>query len=37
MINIENKSRINFEFELKGFSASLNKIDRMLQDSMLNY
>jgi LPS-assembly protein len=37
MINIENKSRINFEFELKGFSASVNKIDRMLQDSMLNY
>ena len=37
MINIENKSRINFEFELKGFSASVNKVDRMLQDSLLNY
>ena len=37
MINIENKSRINFEFELKGFSASVNKIDKMLQDSLLNY
>ena len=37
MINIENKSRINFEFELKGFNSSINKIDKLLQNSILNY
>jgi lipopolysaccharide assembly outer membrane protein LptD (OstA) len=37
MINIENKSRINFEFELKGFNSSINKIDKLLNNSILNY
>ena len=37
IIRIENKSRINFEFELKGFNSSINKIDKLLQNSILNY
>jgi hypothetical protein len=37
IIQIENKSRINFEFELKGFNSSLKKVNRLLNNSLLNY
>jgi hypothetical protein len=37
IIKIENKSRINFEFELKGFNASYKKMNRLLNNSLFNY
>ena len=37
IIQIENKGRINFEFELKGFNSSPNKINRLLNNSLFNY
>jgi hypothetical protein len=37
MIEIENKSRINFEFELKGLNSSLRKVNKLLNTSLLNY
>lgn len=37
IIQIENKGRINFEFELKGFNSSTNKINRLLNNSLFNY
>ena len=37
IIQIENKGRINFEFELKGFNSSSNKINRLLNNSLFNY
>ena len=37
IIQIENKSRINFEFELKGFNSSFKKVNRLLENSLLNY
>jgi lipopolysaccharide assembly outer membrane protein LptD (OstA) len=37
IIQIENKSRINFEFELKGFNSSFKKVNRLLNNSLLNY
>ena len=37
IIRIENKSRINFEFELKGLNSSFEKISRFMNNSILNY
>ena len=37
IIKIENKSRINFEFELKGFNASYKKMNKLLNNSLFNY
>ena len=37
IIQIENKGRINFEFELKGFNSSFKKVNRLLENSLLNY
>jgi LPS-assembly protein len=37
IIEIENKGRVNFEFELKGFNSSSNKINRLLNNSLFNY
>ena len=37
IIQIENKGRVNFEFELKGFNSSSNKINRLLNNSLFNY
>jgi LPS-assembly protein len=37
MIQIESKSRINFEFELKGINSSFDKINRFLNNSLFNY
>ena len=36
MISLENKSRITFEFELKGLSSKKNKLTRFFQQSILN-
>ena len=36
MISLENKSRITFEFELKGLSSKKNKLTRFFQKSILN-
>ena len=35
MISLENKSRITFEFELKGLSSKKNKLTRFFQKSIL--
>ena len=37
MISIENKSRINFEFELKGLNSSFEKVSRFINNSILDY
>ena len=37
IIRIENKSRINFQFQLKGFNSSVNKVGRFLNDSIFEY
>ena len=37
IIQIENKGRINFEFELKGFNSSLDRVNRFLNNSLFNY
>ena len=37
IIDIENKSRINLSFELKGFNSSFDKISRLFNNSLLNY
>ena len=37
IINIENKSRINLSFELKGFNSSFDKMTRLFNNSLLNY
>ena len=37
IIRIENKSRINFEFELKGLNSSFEKINRFINNSVFNY
>lgn len=34
IIKIENKSRINFEFELKGLNSSFNKVNKFLNNSL---
>jgi LPS-assembly protein len=37
MIDIESKSRISFEFELKGLNSSFDKVDRLFNNSLFNY
>ena len=37
IIRIENKSRINFEFKLKGLNSSFDKISRFMNNSILNH
>ena len=37
MIEIENKGRINFEFELKGLNSSFDKVNRLFNNSLFNY
>ena len=37
IIDIENKSRINLSFELKGLNSSFDKISRLFNNSLLNY
>ena len=37
IIKIENKSRINFEFELKGLNSSFEKVSRFINNSILDY
>jgi hypothetical protein len=37
IIKIENKSRINFEFELKGLNSSFEKVSRFFNNSILDY
>jgi lipopolysaccharide assembly outer membrane protein LptD (OstA) len=37
IIRIENKSRINFEFEFKGLNSSFEKVSRFMNNSILNY
>ena len=37
IIRIENKSRINFEFEFKGLNSSYEKINKFMNNSILNY
>ena len=37
IIRIENKSRINFQFEFKGLNSSFEKINRLMNDSIFNY
>ena len=35
MISLENKSRITFEFELKGLTSKKNKLTRFFQEAIL--
>lgn len=37
IIRIENKSRINFQFEFKGLNSSFKKINRLMNNSIFNY
>ena len=37
IIRIENKSRINFQYEFKGFNSSLGKIKRFIENSTFNH
>ncbi len=37
ILRLENKSRINFQFELKGLSSSFKKFNQLMNDSLLNY
>ena len=37
IIRIENKSRINFQFEFKGLNSSFEKISRLMNNSIFNY
>ena len=37
IIRIENKSRINFQFEFKGLNSSFKKIGRLMNNSIFNY
>ena len=37
IIRIENKSRINFEFEFKGLNSSLEKVSKFMNNTILNY
>jgi LPS-assembly protein len=36
-IAIENKGRINFEFELKGLNSSFDKMNKLFKSSLFNY
>ncbi len=37
IIMIENKSRVNFQFEFKGLNSSFEKIGRLMNNSIFNY
>ena len=37
IIRIENKSRVNFQFEFKGLNSSFEKINRLMNNSIFNY
>ena len=37
IIRIENKSRINFQFEFKGLNSSFEKMNRLINNSIFNY
>jgi len=37
IISIENKSRVNFQFEFKGLNSSFEKIGRLMNNSIFNY
>ena len=37
IIRIENKSRVNFQFEFKGLNSSFEKISRLMNNSIFNY
>ena len=37
MISIENKSRINFEFELKGFTGSRTQLNKFFSNAFVNF
>jgi len=37
IIRIENKSRVNFQFQLKGLNSSLKKVGRFFENSLLDY
>ena len=37
IIRIENKSRVNFQFEFKGLNSSFEKINRLMNHSIFNY
>ena len=37
IIRIENKSRINFQFEFKGLNSSFEKMNRLMNNSIFNY
>jgi hypothetical protein len=37
IIRIENKSRVNFQFQLKGLNSSINKVGRLLNNSIFDY
>ena len=37
IIRIESKSRINFEFKLKGLNSSFEKVSRFMNNSLLNH
>ena len=37
IIEIESKSRINFEFELKGLNSSFEKVGKLINNSLFNY
>jgi LPS-assembly protein len=37
VIDIESKSRINFEFEFKGLNSSFEKMNKLFKNSLFNY
>ena len=37
VIDIESKSRINFEFELKGLNSSFDKMNKLFKNSLFDY
>ncbi len=37
IIRIENKSRVNFQFEFKGLNSSFEKVNRMMNNSIFKY
>ena len=37
IIKIENKSRVNFQFEFKGLNSSFEKVNRMMNNSIFKY
>jgi len=37
MISVENKSRINFEFELKGVTGSKTQLNKFFSNAFANF